>query len=466
MSSGLFIPAWLSACADEPPGPAIKYDGTVVVIGAGAAGLLAADILAAQGVNVVVLEASERMGGRVKSLRQFQDAVVKPDFPVDFGADRIFGSASELAIFASESHVQTVDFRAAAADAYILDGVADTNGAADPDVIAARTFLDALPGYTGADVSVTQAIEAAGLNARVHAILNGWIGNRYGTNNDRLGMKALAEMLSLAQSDNVQLTLASNPMEDVLISRFANVAGKVSLNTPVASIDYSGDAVIITDKNGGTIRADKVIVTVPLSILKNNEIQFTPTLPSSKTTAFSKFGMDASVRVILDFKKDLWGDSTAYVFGGTQGPEYFNAGIKRAAVTNTLSITINGSRAEELSALGDDMIPQILSELDTAYNNEASPNVRRYDSDGDTIEDAMRYLIQDWTKEPYIQGYGSYPKTGATNADREAMAATINNVVYFAGEATDATGYAGTLSGALLSGKRVAEEVIASILTS
>jgi len=70
VSAGVVLPGWLTACSKEgDPNPSIPYDGDVVIIGAGAAGLYAADMLQAKGIKVTILEASPRVGGRVRTLK-------------------------------------------------------------------------------------------------------------------------------------------------------------------------------------------------------------------------------------------------------------------------------------------------------------------------------------------------------------------------------------------------------------
>ncbi len=100
------------------------------------------------------------------------------------------------------------------------------------------------------------------------------------------------------------------------------------------------------------------------------------------------------------------------------------------------------------------MIAAILVELDAALDGQASLNISK------NIEGKNIYVIRDWTKEPYIKGGMSYPKPGSTNADREAMAEPVGEKVFFAGEATDLVGDFGTITGALQSGARAANELL------
>src|SRR5687768_287331 len=97
MAAGLalpVLPAYLGSCKPDDPGPEIKYDGIVGIIGAGAAGLYAADILRTKGIKVRIFEASDRIGGRIRSIRLFDESPVKTDFPVELGAERIIRTDS------------------------------------------------------------------------------------------------------------------------------------------------------------------------------------------------------------------------------------------------------------------------------------------------------------------------------------------------------------------------------------
>ncbi len=473
LSAGVLLPTWLSACKDDEVKPEIDYDGVVGIIGAGAAGLYVADILAAKGIQVKIFEASDRAGGRVKTLKSIdkptpalivnQATPLSSDFPSELGAEHILGSNSEWAKMVTQLRAPTVAYSETATDNFFLDNlfVDGATAATDDDVVQAKNFLDNLAMYAGGNVSVQAAIQAAGLNARTYEILTAWLGNKYGTSNDRLSMLALAESASLRTRDNAMFTLSTNPMQDALLSRFAKVIPKVQLGTVIQNINYTNDIITLSgEKSSGQFseEVNKVIVTVPVSILKSGGITFTPSLSSAKLTALSNMEMDAMMRVILDFKANFWGEGSGFLYGGAQGPEYFNAGVGRSILTKTLSVTIGGAKAEALSPLGKDAVTVLIDELDSIFDGKASLNIRR-----DAL-DNMIAVVQDWSKEPFIAGGVSYIKPGGTNQDRVNLGTPVGNRLFFAGEATDVEGEAGTISGALLSAERAAQEVINTIV--
>lgn len=482
LSASLILP-WLSSCKEEEIGPDIRYKGVIGIIGAGAAGLFAGDYLLNNGINVQIFEASPRIGGRIRVLRSYDtpgpglwfnpEGNLSSDFPAELGADRILGNeSSRWHKFIKQQNYLTFPLSAEVPDKYWISNalVDHTAASAITAFQNAQAFRTAIPSHTESGSSVQQAIDGSAIDSSVHNVLQGWVGNCYGTSNDRLGMHGIAEATGLRDRSPETYLLDHNPMADVLIGSFIKASDKVQLNTVVKQVDYSGEKVIVSGEriSGATsvpftATFDKVILTVPVTVLQSGDITFNPPLPSSKTSSLSRMGMDSAIRVLLDFRKNFWGSGFRSIYGGNKASEYFNPGASgRSTVARTLSVTLSGKQAEDLSALGPDIIPVLLDELDQMYGGQASPNIRR-----DTSTNAnFIAVIQDWGKEPYIRGSMSYLKPGGTNQDRLKLSLPVNDLVFFAGEATDVTGEAGTINGALQSAERVAQEIISSITSS
>lgn len=481
VTAGLVLPAWLTACSSDEPGPEVKYDGVVGIVGAGAAGLAVADYLISKGIKVKIFEASGRVGGRIKAIKPSDPIYneLAADFHVELGADRIFGTNSELGNIIKLLKVPTTKFRAEpinAPDYYIINDeyTLQSDAEARADFQALKAFKETgLAAYTGGG----SVLDAAAASSDMQGILNSWLGNAYGSSAGSIGANALGEARALIAHDKEEFMLVTNPIGDVLTSKYAKTLKHVTLNSAIKAVNYAAAGIVTltvlnTESNAeSTVEVTKLVVTSPVNVLKNSSlISFSPALPASKTSALSRIGMDASIRVILEFTRnnffeipDGTGPAPAFIYGGVECPAYFFPGIGRSDKNLTVSITINGPKAEALRALAtdDERIEHILDEMDVVFDGKASLNVRRrFPEEGGTIIS----VIKDWTAEPYILGGQSYPLVGGTNEDRVALAEPIADKIFFAGEATDVTGEFGTISGALKSGERAAEEVVAAIL--
>ena len=477
LSAGLIMPQFLASCSKVDPGPEVPFDGIVAIIGAGAAGLYVADILRAKGIEVAIYEATNQGGGRVKSLRNqidFQSLYGSStlldfgvDFPLEMGADTVVGTDSILGKIVSTGQIPTSDL-SLASHKYILGNQSKSaiEWQSDADFASAQNFINAVQNYAGADVSVEQA--AAGIASRAQGILNSQIGNTYGSSNNRIGILPLFKAIKKRTHDGKMLLPKSNPLQDILLSRFSLVTPYIKFNTPIKSVNYSGDVILLTDKSGNQFEAKKVIVTVPISIVKSGAISFSPGLPASMTGSLNKFGMDSSMKFIFDFKKNFWGDGSGFVWGGTTAPQYLNTGVGRSTLSRTLAITVNGPAAATLSAMTrENQLKAILAELDSVYAGQASQFLRYTLSDNGVTPAPPVYpivAVKDWGKDEYAKGGQSYPLPGATDDDRVNIGQPINKKLFFAGEATDVSGDAGTINGALASAERAANEVINSIL--
>jgi monoamine oxidase len=465
LSGSAVMPSLLAACGPKDPGPEIVYSGKVAIVGAGASGLYVADILHSKGVKVELFEALEQIGGRVRSLRnqpveKYPYApAMSSDFPIELGAQTIIGSDSVFGKIFTDYRLPTVEFPTSG-NVYVMDNIPKTSiqWGNDADFLAAKNFRLNVRNQAGSAQTVQQAASAT-VNQRALAIVNSEIGNFYGSSNEVMGVGAIGEQEALAPTDGKIIGLTANPFQDILISRFNTVQQFVHLNTPIAAIDYGASPIVLTAKDGTVYNADKVIVTVPLGILKSGSMSFTPGLPGDFTSALQKFAMGASLRLVIEFKKNFWGEDVSYIRGSSNVPEYFSAGAGRGKTNATFSITVNGAKAVQYGALNDEaLLDTVLADIDAIYGGQGTQFIRQ---DVNTLKSL--YIKQDWTKQPYILGGYAYPLAGAKNANRASLGQAISGKLFFAGEATDTTGQAGMLNGALASAERAAIDVINAI---
>jgi lysine-specific histone demethylase 1B len=222
----------------------------------------------------------------------------------------------------------------------------------------------------------------------------------------------------------------------------------VQFNTPIAAIDYSSDKIILTDSGGNTYTADKVIVTVPISILKLNEIAFTPALPAEKTAAFAKFGMGPGMKVFLKFSTKFYADM---LYGGSVCGAYADDTVGKTTSDHVLLAFVMGDQAANLHALGSDsaITNALLQELDTIYGGQATANF-------------IASSVHDYTAKPFIKGAYGYSTVGMEDA-RKIAAQPVADKVFFAGEAMNVTGHHQTVQGAVESGYKAVLDIFESV---
>jgi lysine-specific histone demethylase 1B len=202
----------------------------------------------------------------------------------------------------------------------------------------------------------------------------------------------------------------------------------------------------VIDAKGVVYPAEKTIVTVPLSILKQGIIQFDPPLPTEKINQFNSFGMDTGIKMFLRFSKTWWPEDMGSIILEDSLPEIWATSQGKEAVLNrTLTVFVMGAGAEILSQLE----PQ-------AAVNRVLGRLEYYLGVG-LAQDLQKWHIQDWSKESWIQGAYSYAKAGA-QANRKVLRQPVNQQIYFAGEAMNDVHYA-TVHGAMESAQRAVWEI-------
>jgi monoamine oxidase len=467
LPAALAFPAIVSSCKkeDDVPSSGIqkidKYKNyEVIVIGAGASGLYTGWYLQERGFKVTVLEASGQIGGRIRHLKGFTD------FDIELGAEEIHGSLSPWYDIVNASGAEfmtspTQDFY------YFKQDFSNPNEKALKSeaealqynqFIKAKDFIDRAYAWSGADATVEQQLAAENL-WEMFGVVNGMLSNEHGTSNDRLSLKGLAAEDVLWSAGEGNFKLKDRTMLSILEEKFASILGKVELNRQVKNINYSGQKTVLTDQTGKTWQADRVVITVPMSILRDGDISFTPALPSTKQDAFQNVGMGAGMKALFKFSQPFWEDldglvaNVGSIFGNNDVPEIYISSYGRGNIP-VITASINGFKAEQFSQLGSGAAGTILANLDNIFatGNVASSSLLQNGS-----------YIMDWSKEPFIKGAYSFPKVGGSLIFRKELASPVGEQLFFAGEATHFKGHSGTVHGAIESGIRVAQEIEDSI---
>lgn len=429
LSLGSFLaPSFLvSACRKQELYQNTKYSGKVIVIGAGAAGLYAAYMLKSRGIDFEVLEASAAYGGRLGKLTGFAD------YPLDTGAQWLHGKNNILGDLVQTSGTE-ITLDDSTTKYWFKNTLVDTL----PDNI------DIFEGDDLPDISFKDYALQKGLSSDYEYIIENLAGDQ----------GAAASLLSVYGNNEDEKNWSSGDYDykfsatyfDLIDQQIAQqVKDKVKLNTIISGINYSQNTIALTDSNNNTYLADKVIITVPITVLQSNSIQFTPLLPQAKTEAFSKIGMGPGIKVFLKFSESFYNES---IIGGKICAAYIDERIGKKGTDHILLAFIMGTQAEYLNSLGskDKVVEALITELDKMYNGKASLHF-------------LNAHVQNWSAHPFIKGAYSYCTIGMGDA-RSVAAASVDNKLFFAGEAMNLNGHHQTVFGAVETAYREVENLV------
>jgi len=444
-------------------------DCDVVVIGAGAAGLAAARALADAGRRVVVLEARERIGGRIHTAH-----VPGLAAPVELGAEFIHGDPPELWAIAEAAALRVVD---AEEQHVVLDGGRllardDFSGEAGEvfEAMRAEALRPRAPDVSAAEFLATHFADASHANARRMA--TSFVEGFHAADVDRAGIRSLVAAEDASSGNDVAYRFVDGyarvpewlydgrGTREALDVRLRHVVGRVAWGDTGVRAQAAGPAGSLD------VRARCAVVTLPLGVLaaaptEVGAVAFEPPL-GAKRDALAGLAMGQVARLVLHFRSRFWerpgalpalanpDDGPALAFVHTPAldvPVWWTLRAIRAPVLVAWS---GASKARALLALGAGRRrAAVLGALATAFGVDA----------GFLDDNLLAAYEHDWSRDPFARGAYSYARVGGRDAFAE-LARPVGPLV-FAGEATVGDGDWATVHGALRSGARAAREALA-----
>lgn len=443
--------AVLSACAAQPASVKnqAKSDSArprVLVIGAGIAGLGAAQTLMQAGAEVIVLEARDRIGGRIWTSHEW------PDAPIDLGASWIHGTEDNpLMALAEQAGAKTAATDYDSVLAFNTDGTPLTE-AQEERLDAWRTRIErALSRAQDQDPDraiqevIEQALQWSTLPAEdqkmIRFILNSSIEQEY---SGSIGETSVHWYDADDGFDGEDVLFPGG--YKALIDWLARGV-TIELEQQVQQIAYDADQVTVTTARK-TYTGDQVIVTLPLGVLKAGTVTFAPPLPRAHQQAITALGMGLLNKCFLRFPTIFWQEDYDWLEYLAAEPGQWVEWVSFARPTG-LPILLGFNAADAgraFEALSDEaLVASAMQTLRTIF--------------GAAIPDPEAYQITRWASDPFAFGSYSFNALGSTPQMRSDLAESIADRVFFAGEATE-EGYFGTVHGAYLSGVRAAQECL------
>ena len=411
------------------------HDCDVIVVGAGAAGLAAASTLRGRGKRVVVLEASDRVGGRA-------NAIEYDGTTVDEGAAWLHSSdENPLTTLTQQLGFTTL---ADDGDDHVLrNGLEVPSGARQIQQRVARMRSAAKnAALADKDIPLQEVIK-----------IEDAFDQRAANELAELDMGASPEDLSTFDVAKVAVENHGRDLSnsDLLIKEgLGSVVGAlahnipVRLQSPVKRVTWGPDGVIVATKNE-VYRASKLLLTVSAGVLASGAIEFEPELPQWKLDAIAALPMAHFDKIVLFFRDGALKTSE-------DGQWYADL-----SDSNPLDIFVKPCGAPVV-------IGMVGGKFDMALQKQESQAAIEYVMKklrsiyGDKIEqELVGSFVTDWTGNPNTCGAWAVPKPGFYQA-RAALKKPIQNVLYFAGEACSEK-WAGMVPGAYLTGRSAADEI-------
>jgi monoamine oxidase len=418
----------------------------VVIVGAGVAGLAAGRRLASAGLRVTILEARDRVGGRIRTHH------LGPDLPIELGAEFIHGLPPGLWGLIREAHLPTYELegselkyeggrRSAPGDLpgnahqvleHMMQWLAKRSHGTD---MTFEQWLESNP--TDPDSAEAAVRYVEGFNAADHR---------------RIGIAALAKQQraeDAIEADRLfRVSSGYDAVPEFLTAEFIRAGGVLELQAPVERVDWSRGSVTVRVRAaaGGDlrIRARRALVTVPLGVLKAGSIQFEPR-PAEILEHADRLAMGVAMRVVLVFETKFWPENLSFLFTPSELPATWWTPMPNGAPVLTGWAGGPKAAAFERSAV----LSSCLSTLAKVFNRPTSELEKLLSS----------WHSHDWLTDPYAKGAYSYVPSGAMDAP-ERMTHPVEDTLYFCGEHTDVSGHWGTVHAALQSGTLAAERLL------
>lgn len=425
----------------------------VIVLGAGIAGLTAARQLAAAGLRVRVIEARNRVGGRI-----FSRSIGKE--VLELGAEFVHGKPPILWNLIDEAGLETYELggKHFCWEHRVLQECGDDFG---------RDFqwLEALKDWDREDCSFAEYLEIANVPEASRKRLIGFVEGFNAADHRVIGVAALAKQQAVedaTEGDRMfHVRGGYGQLPEFLARQIERLGGTISLETRAISIRWQQGSVAVECLRNGrteTCRGAAALIALPLGVLQSGALKISPS-PKHAMHLVSQICVGHAHRIVMLFRSKFWAALAAQPAGqGLSQLSFLHASSELFPVwwnkfpedSSTLVAWTGGPRADAIAGRRpEELEDEAIREL-----------AKVFAIDGATLHELLvQSASHDWQQDPLAQGSYSYLPVGALHVP-DALSKPIESTLFFAGEHTDTSGNWGTVHGAMESGQRAAHQIL------
>jgi monoamine oxidase len=415
----------------------------IVVVGAGAAGLMAARELARAGKRVTIVEARDRCGGRIYPL-----PTAEFGYPADGGAEFVHGEAPLTHGLLREARLSLLPIQGTQWAAE--DGKLTRDETSDPHEAELHRALQQLKD----DVTVAEFLRryfAGSKYGRLRHYIERMVEGYDAADPERASTLALRdEWMDRGRSTQARIAGGYGALVEFLVAECRNHGVAIHLGSAVSAIEASNTKATARCANGDAHECDAVVLTVPLPLLKEIVL---PPVEREKAAAAAPIGFGNVIKIVLRFETRWWADKRTdladltFLLSDAEIPVWWT---QHPVEHPVLTGWFGGPKTEGIARLNEQEL------IEAGFRSLA-------DIFGLDPSELRRTLVAaraiNWAHDPFARGAYSYATPG-TRAAQTMFSRSDGGAIFFAGEALYRGQDTGTVEAALASGLETARVVL------
>lgn len=423
----------------------------IIIIGGGAAGLMAARELSREGLKVVLLEARNRLGGRINTLYDAGFSI-----PVEAGAEFLHGIVPFTKQLMDECGLKSADM-----EGEMWEWEKGELKLNEGELIENTEELQKALEEIQQDMSVSDFLQRhfpGAEHENMRKSVKGLIEGYEAADMDKASILSMRGDLMTNDEEDGRIVEGYGKIIDHLAEQCLKQRCEIVLSSVVTDIDWQAGSVTVMVDNRKKYTADHVLITAPLGVLQSGDIYFHPDIPD-QMSMIKKLGFGSVIKILLEFKEAFWRNNSnntgadtsnlSFLFADTPIPTWWT---QAPAKNNLLIGWLAGPKAEARKAASEEeLLSHAITSLATIFKVE---------------ETELRKMltashVANWATDPFTKGAYSYATVDEISA-RAELSKPIANTIFFAGEALYEGPSNATVEAALTSAVNAVEQILKS----